>query len=128
LFWPAGGFEKQGPLVLQPCPSRVVASAGQAEMSMREQKRDLRSLFLSSVKFCQPLVAVSMSAVTTAYAEGGSGRSGAVLEDGGAGLTSFVWSDPKARISKTVAFLSFTLAFIFQPSYPMLCNSNAGID
>jgi len=87
--------------VLQPCPSRLVASTGQVEMSMREQKRDLRSLFLSSIKFCQPLVAfqaASMSSVTAAYAAGGSGGRSAVLEESGAGLTSFVWSDPKVRI------------------------------
>lgn len=75
------------------------------EMSIREQKRDLRSLFLSSIKFCQPLVALqaaSMSSVRAAYAAGGNGGSGAVLEDGGSGLLSFVWSDPKVRIPNHV--------------------------
>lgn len=72
---------------------RWVATAG--------PKRDLRSVFLSTMKFCQPLVAfqaASMSLpVTAAYAEGrnGSSSGGAVLDDNSAGSTSFVWSNPK---------------------------------
>ncbi|KAG0583473.1 hypothetical protein KC19_3G139000 [Ceratodon purpureus] len=98
---PGGICEKQGPSVspiLQACTTRLVSSAGQVQMSSQEQKKGLRSLFLSSFKLCQPLMAfqaASMSTVMAAYAAGGSAGNSAVLDDGGAGLTSFVWSDPK---------------------------------
>lgn len=75
------------------------------QMSSEEHKKGLRSFFLSSVKFCQPLVtfqAASMSKVMAAYAAGGSAGNSAVLEDGGAGLTSFVWSDPKVNLRKEI--------------------------
>lgn len=88
---------------LQTCTARLVSSAGQVQMSSQEQKRGLRSLFLSSIKFCQPLVAfqvASMSTVMAAYAAGGSAGNSAVLDDGGAGLTSFAWSDPKVNNPK----------------------------
>lgn len=88
---------------LQTCTARLVSSAGQVQMSSQEQKRGLRSLFLSSIKFCQPLLAfqaASMSTVMAAYAAGGSVGNSAVLDDGGAGLTSFAWSDPKVNNPK----------------------------
>lgn len=102
ILW-SGICEKQGPSVspiLQACTTRLVSSAGQVQMSSQEQKKGLRSLFLSSFKLCQPLMAfqaASMSTVMAAYAAGGSAGNSAVLDDGGAGLTSFVWSDPKVN-------------------------------
>lgn len=84
-----GGCEKQ------------VASVSPRWVATGGPKRDLRSVFLSTMKFCQPLVAfqaASMSLpVTAAYAEGrnGSSSGGAVLNDNSAGSTSFVWSNPK---------------------------------
>ena len=85
---------------LKSCTVGGFSSTGQGQMCRQEQKRGLRSLFLSSIKFCQPLVAfqaASMSTIMAAYAAGGSAGNSAVLEDGGAGLTSFVWSDPKVK-------------------------------
>jgi hypothetical protein len=69
---------------LQTCTARLVSSAGQVQMSSQEQKRGLRSL----------------STVMAAYAAGGSAGNSAVLDDGGAGLTSFAWSDPKVNNPK----------------------------
>lgn len=72
-------------------------------MTTSDWKRSMRSLFFSTVKFYQPFIAlqaISLSAAMAARAEAGGRNSDAVLDDGGAGLTSFVWSDPKVRKQK----------------------------
>lgn len=96
-----GRCEKQelsGLLFLQPCRARLSSSVRQVQMTTSDWKRSMRSLFFSTVKFYQPFIAlqaISLSAAMAARAEAGGRNSDAVLDDGGAGLTSFVWSDPK---------------------------------